>query len=169
MAKDIVFKDNRMKCKAALNDATIAWLHEAGGELTSQTQRNMPPGQWFAQQKSAWKYVVDESKLEAAVGNPMQQAIWTEMGTGEYALNKDGRKGYWVYVKGSDGSFTSSGGKSYSLGEAKRIVAMMRSDGLDAHYTKGQSAKRPLFNAFLSKQKAVIERFNQILKGTFEE
>ena len=43
--------------------------------------------QWYAQQKGQWTNVVDESKLEATIGNPMEQSIWTELGTGEYALN----------------------------------------------------------------------------------
>lgn len=165
---DIKVVDNRIQCKNAMNDACVAFLYEASAEFTSQTQRNMPPGQWFAQQKGAWKSVVDEGKLEAVVGNPMQQAIWTEFGTGEYALHKDGRKGYWVYVKDSDGSFTSTGGKYYTLQDAKQIVAMMRADGLDAHYTKGQTPKRPLWNAFESLKGTIQKMAEQILKDTFQ-
>ena len=162
------FTDNSVHVKKALEEAAIAYLYEAGGELEAQTKRNMPPGQWFAQQKGQWKYVVDESKKEAVVGNPMEQSLWTEFGTGEHAINGDGRKGYWVYVKGSVGSTSSTGGKQYTLEEAKRIVAMMRADGLDAHYTKGQTAKRPLFNAFTSLKSALIRRAEDVLKARME-
>lgn len=162
---DVQFRDFSIQVKEAMNEKCIAYLHEAAGELEAQAKRNMPPGQWFAQQKGQWTYKVDESKLEATVGNPMEQALWTEFGTGEHAINGDGRKGYWVYVKGSGGSVTSTGGKQYSLQEAKRIVAMMRADGLDAHYTKGQTAKRPLFNAFTSLKAALIRRAETVLKG----
>lgn len=164
----IEFTDNSAKVKSAVNDAVIAFLHEAAGEIESQTKRNMPPGQWYAQQKNNWQYTVDENNQEAVVGNPMQQSLWTEFGTGEYALNNDGRKGYWVYVKGSNGSASSTGGKSYTLSEAKRIVAMMQADGLDAHYTKGQAPKRPLFNAYTSLKPGLMQMFSEKLKGKLE-
>ncbi len=160
----VTFTDNSIKVKEALNGAVIAYLHEAAGELEAQTKRNMPTGQWYAQQEGKWTYVVDETNLEATVGNPMEQSLWTEFGTGEHAIHGDGRKGYWVYVKGSGGSSTSTGGKQYTLKEAKKIVAMMRADGLDAHLTKGQEAKRPLFNAFTSLKSALIRRAEEVLK-----
>jgi hypothetical protein len=161
----VEFTDNSIKVKAALDDAAIAFLYEIGGEAEAQVKRNVPPGQWYAQQKNNWTYKVDESKHEAIIGNPMQQSLWTEYGTGEFALHGDGRKGYWVYVKGSDGSESSHGGKSYTLSEAKRIVAMMRGDGLDAHYTKGQEAKRPLFKALESIKGVIEARAKTIFSG----
>lgn len=165
MADSVQFFDNHIQVIEALEEAAIAYLYEAAGEVEAQTKRNMPPGQWFAQQKNAWTYNVNESKLEATIGNPMQQAIWTEMGTGEHAINGDGRKGYWVYVKGQGGSdVVSTGGKSYTLEEAKRIVAMMRADGLDAHMTKGQKAKRPFFNAYTTTKPKIIKRAESIFK-----
>ena len=36
----VKFEDNSIKVKAKLDDATIAFLHEAAGELKSQAQRN---------------------------------------------------------------------------------------------------------------------------------
>lgn len=168
MANEVVFEDFTLKVEAALNEAAIAFLHEAGGELDAEVKRNMDslPGQWFAQQKNSWEYKVDESKGEAIVGNPLESALWTEFGTGEYALNKDGRKGYWVYVKGSSDSDSSiSSGHQYTKDEARRIVAMMRKDGLDAHYTKGQTPKRPLFKAFSTKKAALIKRAESIFSN----
>lgn len=160
----VQFTDNSAKVIAALDDACIDYLYEAGGEIESQTKRNMPNGHWYAQQKNAWTYKVDESKGEVVIGNPMESSLWTEFGTGEYALNGDGRKGYWVYVKGSDGT-SSTNSKKYTLSEAKQIVAMMRSDGLDAHYTNGQTPKRPFFRAFRSLKPALIKRAEEVLKA----
>lgn len=165
----VEFHDFSLQVKEAMEDACVAYLYEAAGELEAQTKRNMPNGQWYAQQKSKWKYAVDENKLEAKVGNPMQQSLWTEFGTGEYALNGDGRKGYWVYVKGNESSVDSNGGKSYTLSEAKQIVAMMRADGLDAHYTKGQTPKRPFENAFNTLKNALIRRAQSILNSRIGE
>ncbi len=163
----VQFEDFSMKVMASLDDACIAFLYEASGEIEAQTKRNMPSGQWFAQQKSAWTHKVDESNGVATVGNSYESSLWTEFGTGEYALHGDGRKGYWVYVRdGSSGaSHSYKGGKSYTLDEAKQIVAMMRDDGLDAHYTKGQSAKRPLHKAFTSKKPAIKRMAEQVIGG----
>lgn len=148
------FEDNRVAVKNALHDAAVAFLHEATGELEAQTKRNVPhKGQWFNQQKNNWTHRVDENNLEGVVGNPQERALWTEFGTGEHSISpKGGRRGWWVYVRegsdGGDGSYTYKGGKAYTFEEAKRIVAMMRDDGLDAHMTKGQPAHRPLKKAF---------------------
>ena len=161
----VEFHDFSVEVKEALDNAVIAYLYEVAGEVEGQTKRNMPNGQWYAQQKNAWNYRVDESKKEAVVGNPLEAALWTEFGTGEFALNGDGRKGYWVYVKDGSSGARSTNSKSYTLSEAKRIVAMMRADGLDAHYTKGQTPKRPFFRAFTSLKPALIRRAEEVLKG----
>ena len=72
----MTFEDNRVAVKDALNNAGIAYLHAAAGELTSMTQRNVPDrGQWFNQQKNAWRYEVDETKMEAVVGNPQDTFV----------------------------------------------------------------------------------------------
>lgn len=170
----VQFTDNSVKVKAALDDAIIAYLYEVAGEVEGQTKRNVPTTKrkgsgYFTQQKNAWTYRVDEANKEAIVGNPLEAALWTEFGTGEYALNGDGRKGYWVYVKDGSSGARSTNSKSYTLDEAKRIVAMMREDGLDAHYTRGQTPKRPFFRAFNSLKPSLIRRAKEVLKARLGE
>lgn len=160
----IEFEDYSFQVKGAINDAAKKWLEEASGEIESQAKRNMPAGQWYAQQKNAFEHKVNEAALEATIGNPMEEALWTEFGTGEFAVNGDGRKGYWVYVKGS-GKGGSTGGKSYTLEGAKRAMAIMQSKGIDAHITKGQQPHRPLQSAFTSLRSALIRRAEEIMKG----
>lgn len=94
------FEDYSMQVKAALNNAIIAFLHEAAGEVESQVKRNTPVD--TGQLKGSWDYKVDESKGEAVIGSPLENAIWNEFGTGQYALHGDGRKTPWKYqdVKG---------------------------------------------------------------------
>jgi hypothetical protein len=158
----VEFQDFSVKVKDVLDDAVNQFLEEAASELQSQAQRNSD----FSQNlKGTWKHVVDESKKEATVGNPMQLAIWMEMGTGEYALKRNGRKGYWVYVKGNTSVQESNPGKARTLEEAKLAVAVLRSKGLDAYYTKGQRPRRMLHNAFEAKKAAIIRRAEQVLKG----
>ena len=165
------FVNNSIQIKDALNSKAVAWLYEAGGELEAQTKDNMPPGgEYYSQQKNAWKHIVDEKELTCKVGNPLEAALWTEFGTGEYSESpKGGRKGYWVYVKDQDislgASHTYTGGKQYTLQEAKRVVAMLRSDGIDAHYTKGQPAKRPLLNAYTTLETALKRSAQEMFRG----
>ena len=73
-----------------------------------------------------------------AVGTVKKYAVYVEMGTGAYVSG--GRNGWWVYVPGS-GSSGKSNGKTYSYEQARRIMMMLRSKGLDAHMTCGQPPK----------------------------
>ena len=161
MAK-VEFHDFSIECKDALDDAVNQFLEEAASELQSQAQRNSA---FSKNLHGTWNHVVDESKKEATVGNPMQLAIWMEMGTGEYALKGNGRKGYWVYVKGNSSVTESNPGKARTLEEAKLAVAFLREKGLDAYYTKGQKPRRMLWKAFQDKKAAIIRRAEQVLKG----
>lgn len=131
----VEFKDNSLKIKAALNEKTIAWLHEAAGEIESQTKRNTRVD--TAQLKNSWANTVDESDGTATVGSPLENAIWEEFGTGEYALHGDGRKTAWTY-KDRKGKW---------------------------HRTSGKRPSRALNNAFASSKGKLKARLEQILKG----
>lgn len=172
MNNNVRFEDFSVECEEWMEEQAIAALYEAAGELVAATQRNVPAkGRWFSDQRDKWKYEVDEEKLEATIGNPWERSLWTEFGTGEYAQNGDGRKGYWIYVKETDGEtggttgYAYKGGKSYTLEEAKRLVAMMREDGLDAHYTKGQQPHRPFQKAYTKLKPKIIKMFQERFKG----
>lgn len=105
---DIKFEDNRIKCKAKLADAGVAFLYEAAGEVVSQTARNSRVD--TGQTKGSWDYTVDESDLIATIGSPLENAIWEEFGTGEYALGGNGRKTPWKY-KDTKGQWHTTTGK----------------------------------------------------------
>ena len=129
------FEDNSMKVKAALNEAAIDYLHEAGGELVAQVKRNTRVR--TEQLKKSWSYNVDESKGECTVGSPLENAIWEEFGTGEFALNGDGRKGGWYY----------------------------QDDKGNWHHTFGKKPHRAFQSAFDSLKSALIRRAEEVLKG----
>ena len=116
-------------------EKTIAWLHEAAGEIESQTKRNTRVD--TAQLKNSWANTVDESDGTATVGSPLENAIWEEFGTGEYALHGDGRKTAWNY-KDRKGKW---------------------------HRTSGKRPSRALNNAFASSKGKLKARLEQILKG----
>ena len=162
MAAKVEFQDFSIQVKDVMEGAIYKALEEAAVELQSQTQRNSA---FSKNLHGTWKHVVNESKMEATVGNPMELAIWMELGTGEYALEGKGRKGYWVYVKGNSGVKEQNPGRSRTLEEAKQAVAILREQGLEAYYTKGQKPRRMLHNAFETKKAAIIRRAEQVLKG----
>lgn len=154
---DFKLELNIDRVKAEINNAAVAFLHEAAGELEAQVKRNTKVD--IGQLKDSWRYVVDESKLEAQVGSPLENAIWEEFGTGEYALNGNGRSGYWVFVKGSNGA-TKKSPKTYTLAEAKKVMAILRGKGLEAYYTKGKKPKRTFYLTY-TKFKPKIKRLAQ--------
>lgn len=132
---DIEYTDNSAIVKAALSEGVRAFLYEAGGELQAQTMRNSRVD--TGQTKGSYQYKVQEGTGEstAHVGSNLQNAIWEEFGTGEYALHGDGRKGGWKYVDAK--------GKG--------------------HFTRGKTANRPLYNAFSALREKLKRRLQEIL------
>lgn len=108
MAKQskITFEDFSIKCKGAIDDAARAALEEAAGEIEAAAKRNTRVD--TGQTKGAWTHHV--SGGEAVIGNPLENSIWEEFGTGEYATS-GGRKGGWVYKSAKDGKFYKTTGK----------------------------------------------------------
>ena len=102
--------------------------------------------------------------ITGVVFTPLEYAPYIEYGTGMYAENGNGRQGYWVYVKDSKGGISQSsknGGKTYTLEEAKKVMAMLCADGLDAHISCGVHP-RPFLRPALHENRDTILR---ILKG----
>ena len=132
---DLKFIDNRMEVYAAMDSAIKSWLHEAAGELEAQTKRNTPVD--TGQLKGSWQYKVEEHKGEAIIGSPLENAIWNEFGTGQYALHGDGRKTPWKYkdIKGK------------------------------WHTTTGKRPQRTLFNAFERNKSKIQKALENKLKG----
>ena len=134
----VEFHDFSIEVKGALDDAVSAYLYEAAGELEAQVKRNSRVGS--GQLKNSWTYKVDESKGEATIGSPLENAIWEEFGTGEFALNGDGRKGGWYY-KDDKGKW---------------------------HHTYGKTPHRAFQRAFNSLKNALISRAEEVLKGRLQ-
>lgn len=132
---DVKFEDNSMKVKAAIDEALLQFLEEAASELQSQAARGTPVD--TGQLKGSWAHTVDESNLEAKIGSPLENAIWTEFGTGEYALKGNGRKGGWFY----------------------------KDDKGQGHFTHGKKPVRMLHNTFEQTKGKIIKRAEQIMKG----
>lgn len=128
----VEFQDFSIRVTEALEECAVQFLEEASSEIESQAKRNSRVKS--GKLKGSWNHQVDEGAKEAKVGSPEQNAIWEELGTGEYAVNGDGRKGGWRY-QDADGEW---------------------------HFTKGKSPNRTLQRAFESKKSKIINRAKQI-------
>ena len=132
---DVKVENFSLQVVNALDDAVIEYLHEAGSVLQRQAANNTRIG--TGETAGKWDYVVDENKGVCTIGNPLQNAIWEEFGTGEYALAGNGRKGGWHY-QDEDGKW---------------------------HHTYGKTPTRALHNAYVAKKDAIIGRAEQVFKG----
>lgn len=152
----VEFHDYSLKVLEALDDAALQFLEEAASEIQSQAQRKTSVDS--GQLKGAWNHVVDESKKEAQVGNPLENAIWEELGTGAWAEGGKGRKDAWyVPVESVDGSKkpTFNG----------QVVIVYGQGGQAFYKTNGKKPKRMLHNAFTENKAKIIRRAEQIYKG----
>lgn len=163
---EVKFIDFTVKVKNAIDERSESALEEVSGDLESQVKRNTRVGSPGAPTKNSFKHKVSKTDegFEATIGSDKENAIWEEFGTGSYALKGNGRKGYWVYVKGSDGK-SSKTGKSYTLEEAKKVVAIMQSKGIDATYTNGKRPSRAFWNAYTTMKNKIITDIQNKFKG----
>lgn len=132
------FEDNSEAVKSALDAALTSALYAAAAEVESQAAKNSPVD--TGQLKGSWAHHVDESKMEATIGSPLEYAIWQEFGTGEHSLEGNGRQGGWHYQ------------------DAKG----------EWHFTKGNKPVRMLWNAFHTKKNTIQRIFESELKEAFK-
>lgn len=151
------FEDNSVKIKSQMKNAAIAALYEMAGEIHAQTVRNSAVGKiGGGKTKGSWQYVVDEETMTAYIGSNYENAIWEEFGTGEYALNGDGRKGgWWIPL--------DAGGMTEAQAQAYGFTIRKGKNGKKYAFTKGKKPKRALFKAFTS----VKSHFGNIVKNHY--
>lgn len=133
---DVVFEDFTLKVLEAIDDRIDAALEEGAGEFEAAVKRNTRVD--TGKTKGSWQHYVDSSTHTAYIGSPDENAIWEEFGTGEYAINGNGRKGGWLYTSEKDG-------KTY--------------------FTRGKKPSRAFMNAYKSRKAAVIRIIQNKLKG----
>lgn len=129
----VEFKDNTVRVLGQVEDSIFAFLEESGAEIESQAIDNTPPN--LDAMRAQWRHEVRMDQKDVLIGNSAEYAIWQEMGTGEYAVNGDGRKDIpWRY-KDSAGEW---------------------------HVTTGIRPKQMLTNAWNAKIKLISARAKQI-------
>ena len=135
MASKIVFEDYTIKVKDTIDDRINAVLEECAGELESQVKRNTRVD--TSNTKNKWDHRVDDASHTAHIGNPLENAIWEEFGTGEHALEGNGRKGGWAY----------------------------QDEKGDWYFTRGKKPSRAFWNAYTSMKSKIINRIQEFMTG----
>lgn len=132
---DVEFKDFSIQVKAAIDKNINAVLEECAGELESQVKRNTRVR--TGKTKNSFQHKVDDEKHIAYIGSNYENAIWEEFGTGEYALEGNGRKGGWFY----------------------------EDEKGDGHFTYGKKPSRAFYKAYTSLKNKLIKHIQDSLKG----
>lgn len=169
MAGNVEFKDYSIEVTAELDETTIAWLLEAANEVTAQAQRTCVMEDDVGKRlKGSYANQIDESGGTATVGTPLEEGYWEEFGTGEYAAHGDGRKGWWIFIRGEA---SKGGGKSYATKEeAEEAATFLRVvKGLDAVVTNGRPPNYTLEKAFAAKKGWAKNRLADMLKERMEK
>ena len=131
----VEFADYTIKVKDAMDDAINAVLEECAGDIESQAKSNSRVD--TGKTKNSFRHKLDKAEHVAYIGSDYENAIWEEFGTGEYALNGDGRKGGWAY-------------KDPKTGETI--------------WTHGKKPSRAFWNAYISLKSAIIQKIQNALK-----
>lgn len=132
---NIKVENNTFKVINLLQDQAIQFLYEAGGELQAQVKRNTRVDS--GQLKGSWEYIVDEGDMKVTVGSSLENAIWEEFGTGQWAEGGKGRKTPWKYKDGKG----------------------------NWHYTRGKKPSRAFQNAIDKTMPKLKKRLEHLMRG----
>ncbi len=175
---DTRFQDFSFRVTAALDEISLAWLEEVAGEIAAQAARNCKMAQEGERigvlLKESYRYTVDDNEGEARIGSSRESAFWEEFGTGSYADQsanggKQGRQGWWVYVKNGT-MHRMNGGTTYNTQEeAEAVAESMRAEGLDAYATNGREPNYTLQKAFEKVKPGAKELLQEKLKARLGE
>ena len=177
MPNDIEYTNNSVQVKAALKNAVKKWLYEAGGELQARIIRNSRTR--TGQTKGSYQYSVDEENGVCTVGSALENAVWEEFGTGEYAVNNDGRKnGWWIKVGNGRGEIPLSVVNKYKwvkyryenggTSHGKKLRQTQNRGKLAYVFTYGKKPNKPMQRAFEALKEPLERRLGSILKDIFE-
>lgn len=136
MADDmkIEFTNNAKVIKSLLNSECEQALTDCGQIVKSQV-RDLSRRK-SGQTKDSFDYnlTTDNGDKAVKIGSPLENAIWEEFGTGEYALEGNGRKGGWYY----------------------------EDENGEGHFTRGKTPSRALYYAIKNCENAIKSRLGKI-------
>ena len=143
MAYEIRFTDFSAEVIARMESKLLNALEEATGEIESAVIDNTPTGKvGGGNTKGKWSHWVDEGSYTGYVGNPLDTALWLEFGTGEHAVNGDGRQGGWyIHIGNGNNEISQAVVDAYGF----KTVTIK---GEKFVHTYGMKPQRPLQKAF---------------------
>ena len=133
-------------------------MEKACADVEGDAKENAPKDTGNLRNQMQYKVEVRGTDIVGTVFNPEEYAIYVHEGTG---LSDNG---YWVYVKDGGGGGGRTTGKRYTKERAKQIVAIMRSEGLDAYYTNGMQPRPFLTDALHQNRGKIINRIEEAIK-----
>lgn len=157
----ITLEDHSDEVLAALESARLKALEECGLVAEGYAKKLCPAPTGNLRNSITHKVNPDEKAVY--IGTNVEYATYVEIGTGVHSPAKT--SGYWVYVVGNENYKSKNPGKRYTYEKAKQIVAILRSQGLDAHMTDGRRATpyiKPAVADHIAQYNRIIE---QELKG----
>lgn len=135
------FEDHTRQTQEKLREIVDGWMYETMGRLHTGTVKKSRTG--LGQTKGSYQYRVieKEHRMEGHLGSNLENAIWEEYGTGEYALGGKGRKTPWyVPVEGYQGKKRPS----YN----GKVVIVYGKNGKRFYKTNGKKPNRPIGKAY---------------------
>ena len=158
----IEIQDNTDEFKKEIEEKVKTALEAVGMQAEGNAKleiANMPPRVDSGHLRDSITHrVINENSV--VIGSNTYYAIYVHEGTGKYATKGSTGDGWWVYVRGSTKNKISAHGKRYTEDQARRVVAYLKSKGLDAHMTQGMKPNRFLTNAmekYRGEYKKIIE------------
>lgn len=164
MAQEVSFEimeNNIDFTKGELLLAVKRALEQCGGTAEGYAKALCPTGDGILKNSITHAPSISEITDTVEIGTNIEYAPYVELGTGKYAEEGGHGGGWWVYVKGGGGGGGKTSHKRYSQKEAARIVAILKSKGLDAHMTEGQRPQpflRPALKDHMDEWKHIIEK-----------
>ena len=138
-----------------MTDCTNVALEEIASEIESQAASNTRVA--TGDTKSKWDHVTENQR--AIIGNYLENAIWEELGTGEYALEGNGRKGGWYVAIGyGKNQMTPETAEKYGF----KIVH--GKNGIDFAEVHGKKPTRALYKAFMQTKPLIEKTFKTKFK-----
>lgn len=132
---DIEFTDNSARVLTMIDNKVLQALEDVGAAVETTAKRNTRVD--TGQTKGSWQHALVENEKAVYIGSNNMNAIYEEFGTGEYALEGNGRKGGWVY-RDTKGNY---------------------------HSTKGKKPRRVLYNAFKKNRSKIKQHIEAALRG----
>ena len=161
--------NNSGKVLAAMEEQILRALERCGLQAESYAKdlapgANNSVGSTTGNLRNSITHIVIEYEKAVYIGTNVHYAVYHELGTGSYAVDGNGRPGWWVYVPGS--TETRGGEKKiYTKQEAYRIMMFLRSQGIDAHMTNGIKPRPFIKPALADHMQTYRNIFEDELKG----